>query len=205
MSEMGESQPDQQDAQLAQDSAHSDQSPLPAGPPESPQVRLIVTALSGLVFLLVAIVIYMLPNRGGANGPSALATLNAFLNSCATLCLIAGFILIRRKNIRWHRRAMLSAFGISSMFLLTYLLHHAQVGSVPFRGQGPIRIVYFSLLIPHIILSAAVVPMALLTIYRGWTDRIEHHRRIARITFPIWLFVSLSGVSVYYMLYHMGH
>jgi putative membrane protein len=169
---------------------------------ESTQVRLIVTALSGVVFLLVTVVIYLLPHESPSSGPSSLASLNAILNSCSTVCLLVGLFFIKRGNIRFHRRAMLSAFGISSMFLLTYLLHHAQVGSVPFQGTGAIRIIYFSLLIPHIILSALVVPLALLTIYRGWTDRIELHKKIARITLPIWLFVSVSGVLVYFMLYH---
>lgn len=177
---------------------------LTTSTPESAQVRLIVMALSGLVFLLVAVVIYLLPHRGGTTGPSALASLNAFLNTCATFCLVAGLVFIKRKNIRWHRRSMLAAFGISSMFLVTYLLHHAAVGSVPFRGVGLLRVVYFSLLIPHIVLSAAVVPLALLTIYRGWTERIELHRKIARVTLPIWLFVSVSGVAVYFMLYHLA-
>jgi putative membrane protein len=157
------------------------------------------------VFLLVGVVIYLLPHRPATGAPSAIATLNAFLNGCATFCLLTGFVFIRKRNIRWHRRAMLAAFGISSMFLITYLIHHAQVGSVPFQGQGAIRAVYFSLLIPHIVLSAAVVPMALLTIYRGWTNRVALHRKIARVTLPIWLFVSASGVAVYFMLYHMGY
>lgn len=169
---------------------------------ESSRVKMTIMALSGVVFLLVAVVIYLLPNQSSGSGPSTLATLNAFLNCCATLCLILGFVFIKMKKIKAHRRAMLSAFGISSMFLLTYLLHHAQVGSVPFRHYGIIRTVYFSILIPHIILSAFVVPMALLTIYRGWTDRIELHRKIARITLPLWLYVSVSGVAVYYLLYH---
>lgn len=171
---------------------------------ESSQVKMTVMALTGLVFLLIAIAIYMLPSQGYSGGPSPLATLNAFLNACATVCLVFGFAFIKAKKILWHRRAMLAAFGISSMFLITYLLHHAQVGSVPFKGTGAIRIVYFALLVPHILLSAAVVPLALLTIYRGWTQRITLHRRIAKITLPIWLYVSLSGVCVYYMLYHVG-
>lgn len=171
---------------------------------ESPRVRMIVMALSGLVFLLVAVVVYLLPASENSGGPSSLATLNACLNATATVCLLAGFFFIKARNFKWHRRAMLAAFGISSMFLLTYLMHHAQVGSVPFQGKGALRVVYFSLLIPHIILSAAVVPMALLTIYRGWTSRFETHRKIAKITLPLWLFVSLSGVAVYFMLYHMG-
>ncbi len=170
--------------------------------PETSQVRLVITALSGVVFLLVAAVIYLLPSQQVAERPSVLATLNAFLNGCATICLVLGLVFIKQKKIVWHRRAMLSAFGISSMFLLTYLLHHARVGSVPFLGTGAIRIVYFVMLVPHVLLAAAVVPLALLTIYRGWTTRIEAHRRIARITLPIWLYVSVSGVVLYFMLYH---
>ena len=170
---------------------------------ESSKVKMTVMALSGLVFLLIAVVIYLLPAQRQGGEPSMLATLNAFLNSCATICLIAGLIFVKRGNIALHRRAMLSAFGISSMFLLTYLLHHAQVGSVPFQHQGTIRVVYFAILIPHILLSAFVVPMALLTIYRGWTNRVMLHRKIARFTLPLWLYVSVSGVIVYYMLYHL--
>lgn len=183
--------------QAAQDSAATTE----LGP-ESSKVRLTVTALSGAVFLLVAVIVYALPARGHDGGPSALASLNAFLNCCASVCLVLGFIFVKSGSIKWHRRAMLAAFGLSSMFLLTYLLHHAQVGSVPFPHHGIIRTVYFAVLIPHIILSAAVVPMALLTIYRGWTSRIALHKKIARITLPLWLYVSVSGVIVYYMLYH---
>lgn len=171
---------------------------------EPPKVKMIVLALSALVFLLVATVVYMLPASNDGGGPSSLATLNAFLNSCSTVCLVAGFVFIKRKNLKWHRRAMLSAFGISSMFLVTYLIHHAQVGSVSFQGTGVVRVVYFSLLVPHIVLSMFVVPMALLTIYRGWTSRVQLHKKIARITLPLWLFVSVSGVTVYFMLYHLG-
>lgn len=171
---------------------------------ESSKVRMIIYALSGLVFVLIAVVVYLLPTSAHASGPSPLATLNAFLNSCATLCLVLGFVFIKTGNVRWHRRSMLAAFGISCMFLLTYLLHHAQVGSVPFAGQGAVRVVYFAVLIPHILLSAAIVPMALLSIYRAWTGRYVLHKRIARITLPLWLYVSVSGVVVYYMLYHLA-
>lgn len=177
-----------------------DSTPISA---ESAEVRLVITALSGVVFLLIAFVVYFLPGATENERPSVLASLNAFLNSCATVFLLAGFYFIRKKNIVWHRRSMLAAFGVSSLFLLTYLLHHVRVGSVPFLGQGAIRVFYFSLLIPHIILAAMIVPMALLTIYRGWTDRIVLHRRIARITLPIWLFVTTSGVALYFMLYHL--
>ncbi len=179
--------------------------PAPSAPPapsESNEVRWVILALSGFVFLAVAAVIYLLPGQQAAERPSVLATLNAFLNGCATVCLVSGFIFIRRKNLVWHRRSMLAAFGISSMFLLTYLLHHARVGSVPFLGHGALRTVYYALLVPHILLAAVVVPLALLTIYRGWTTRIGAHRKIARITLPIWLYVSVSGVVLYFMLYH---
>jgi putative membrane protein len=172
-------------------------------PAESSQVRWVIMALSGVVFLGVAVVIYLLPSQGVPGQPSVLATLNACLNAAAAVCLTMGYLFIRRKNYAAHRRAMLAAFGISCMFLLTYLLHHARVGSVPFLGQGWIRAVYFSLLVPHILLAAGVVPMALLTIYRGWTDRLGAHRKIARVTLPIWLYVSLSGVALYWMLYHL--
>ncbi len=183
-----------------------DRPPLPGATAgeESPKVRMVALALSGMVCLFITVVVYLLPGRTHSGGPSPLATLNAFLNICATICLIIGYVFVRRKNIRWHRRSMLAALGISSLFLVTYLLHHAQVGAVPFQGQGPIRIVYFSLLIPHIILSAVVLPLALLTVYRGWTQRIALHKKIARVTLPLWLFVSVSGVLVYYMLYHLG-
>jgi putative membrane protein len=170
---------------------------------ESLQVRLIVFALSGAVFLLVLLSVYFLPAGGAVERPSALATLNAVLNGAASVLLTLGYIFVRRRNLVWHRRAMLGAFGVSSLFLLTYLLHHSRVGSVPFLGQGWVRTLYFALLIPHILLAAVVVPLALLTAYRGWTNRLEAHRAIARVTFPLWLFVSVSGVVVYFMLYHL--
>jgi putative membrane protein len=170
---------------------------------ESTQVRLTITALTGVVFLLVLAVIYLLPGQSPAERPSVLASLNAFLNASATVCLIFGYAMIRRRNLLWHRRSMLAAFGLSSMFLVTYLLHHARVGSVPFLGQGWVRVVYFGMLVPHILFAGVVVPLALLTIYRGWTSRAEAHRKIAKITLPIWLYVSVSGVLLYFMLYHL--
>lgn len=173
--------------------------------PESARVRLVITVLTGVVFLGVVGVIYLLPTQAEhGGGPSVLASLNAFLNSCATVCLLLGYVFIRKRNIVWHRRMMLAAFGISSTFLITYLLHHARVGSVPFRGTGLLRVVYFALLFPHILLAMIVVPLALFTIYRGWTTKLEAHRRIARITLPIWLYVSVSGVLVYFLLYHVA-
>lgn len=135
--------------------------------------------------------------------PGSLATLNAVLNSLAAVCLCAGWVLIRRGDRARHRVCMLSAFVLSVAFLISYLIHHAQVGSVPFRGTGALRTVYFAILIPHVLLAVAVVPLALVTLVRAFRERFDRHKQIARIALPIWLYVSLSGVAVYYMLYHL--
>jgi uncharacterized membrane protein YozB (DUF420 family) len=117
--------------------------------------------------------------------------------------LTVGFAFIRRKNVPAHRACMLSAFGVSAIFLVSYLVYHAQAGSVPFQGRGWVRPVYFALLLSHIVLAAVIVPLALTTIHRAWTGRFDRHRRIARWTLPIWLYVSVTGVVVYLMLYHL--
>lgn len=170
---------------------------------DSKFAKQVIYGLSVFVSLAVATVTYLLPQTQAGHEPSALATVNALLNATAGALLVAGLLFIKRRQIQAHRRCMVAAFVTSSIFLVTYLLHHAQVGSVPFRGEGLIRIVYFALLIPHILLAAIIVPLALFTIYRGWTGRIELHRRIARITLPLWLYVSLSGVAIYGMLYYL--
>lgn len=135
--------------------------------------------------------------------PGTLATLNAVLNSLAAICLVAGWLSIRSGQRARHRALMLAAFGLSVLFLISYLIHHAQVGSVPFRGSGALRTVYFAILIPHVLLAAAVVPLALVTLVRALRERFDRHKRIAKIALPIWLWVSVSGVVVYLMLYHL--
>lgn len=132
-----------------------------------------------------------------------LPTLNAVLNTASALCLVAGYVFIKRGRIAEHRFAMLSAFLISGGFLVSYLIHHAQVGSVPFQGTGLARVLYFAVLIPHIVLAAAVVPMAIVTVKRGLGGNVERHRPLARVTLPVWLYVSASGVVVYLMLYQL--
>jgi uncharacterized membrane protein YozB (DUF420 family) len=132
-----------------------------------------------------------------------LPTINAILNSTAALLLVLGFVFIKQKKVAQHRACMLAALGVSALFLVCYLVHHAQVGSVPFKGPEALRPIYFAILIPHVILAAAVVPLALVTISRALKGQVERHRRIARVTLPIWLFVSVSGVAVYLMLYQM--
>jgi uncharacterized membrane protein YozB (DUF420 family) len=132
-----------------------------------------------------------------------LPTLNASLNALASVFLVAGYRLIRRRRIHAHRRCMLSALAISALFLVSYVTYHASAGSVPFRGTGTIRVVYFAVLIPHIILAATILPLALVTTARGLRGDYTRHVRIARWTLPLWLYVSVTGVIVYLMLYHL--
>jgi uncharacterized membrane protein YozB (DUF420 family) len=133
-----------------------------------------------------------------------LPTLNAALNTLSAALLVTGFFYIRSKNRRAHKACMLAALGCSTLFLICYLLYHYQVGSVPFKGQGWIRPVYFAILLTHTILAAAVVPLVLVTVTRGLRERFDAHRRIARWTFPVWLYVSVTGVVVYWMLYWLA-
>lgn len=132
-----------------------------------------------------------------------LPALNATLNGIAGAFLLLGFYFIRRGQIERHRRSMLAAFATSTLFLISYVIYHANVGSRPFTGVGPIRLVYFTILITHIILAAAIVPMALLTLRRGLVRDDVRHRRIAKITWPIWMYVSVTGVVIYVMLYQI--
>jgi uncharacterized membrane protein YozB (DUF420 family) len=130
--------------------------------------------------------------------------LNAALNSLSAVFLVCGFVSIRSRNIRGHRAAMFAAVASSTLFLVSYLVYHYQVGSVPFKGQGWIRAVYFTILLTHTILAAAIVPLVLITLIRALRGRYDAHRRIARWTFPIWLYVSVTGVVVYWMLYWLA-
>jgi len=132
---------------------------------------------------------------------SQLPTLNAALNSLSAVFLFAGYLFIRRKAIRAHRACMLSAFASSSLFLVSYLIYHYQVGSVPFQVRGWVRVVYFSILLTHTALATAIVPLALITLFRALREKFAAHRRIARWTLPIWLYVSVTGVVIYWMLY----
>lgn len=132
-----------------------------------------------------------------------LPALNAALNSASALLLAAGYLFIRRKYVRAHKACMLSAFCVSVLFLASYLTYHYQVGSVPFGGRGWSRPVYFSVLFTHTPLAAAIVPLALITLYRAWKEQFDRHRRIARWTLPLWLYVSVTGVVVYLMLYQI--
>ncbi len=132
-----------------------------------------------------------------------LATLNAVLNSIAAVLLIAGWIAIRSGKTKAHRAAMVSAFAVSAVFLVSYLTYHALEGSRPFQGEGLVRPVYFTILITHVFLAAAVPILALRMFFLAWKARWDAHRRLGRITLPIWLYVSITGVVIYLMLYHL--
>ena len=132
-----------------------------------------------------------------------LATVNASLNAIAAVFLGAGFYFIRRRQIAAHRICMLIAFAVSVVFLVCYVAYHIQVGDVRFQGRGAVRPVYFTILISHIILAVTTVPLAIMTLSRALRSRFDQHRRIARWTWPIWMYVSVTGVIVYLMVYHI--
>ena len=134
---------------------------------------------------------------------SDLPALNASLNALASVFLTTGYVLIRRGQRDAHRRCMLAALTTSALFLISYVVYHANAGSVPFRGLGAIRVVYFAVLIPHVILAATILPLALVTTARGLRGDYARHVRIARWTLPLWLYVSITGVIVYLMLYQL--
>ena len=131
----------------------------------------------------------------------ALPAVNALLNGTSAVLLTLGFGLIKAKQVTAHRVAMVAAFGTSMLFLISYLTYHAQVGSVRFPGQGWVRPVYFTVLTTHTVLAVVIVPLALRTLYLAARQRFDAHRRIARVTLPIWLYVSVTGVVIYWLLY----
>jgi uncharacterized membrane protein YozB (DUF420 family) len=133
-----------------------------------------------------------------------LPTVNACLNAISAVLLVWAYVLIRGKQVEKHRKVMLMAFCTSCLFLVCYLVYHAQIGSKPFGHEGTsIRTVYFVILITHTILAATVPVLAIITLRRGLGARYDKHRKIARWTLPIWLYVSVTGVVVYMMLYHL--
>ena len=134
---------------------------------------------------------------------SDLPGVNATLNAVSAMLLTVGYALIRSGRIAAHRACMLAACATSTLFLASYVVYHLNVGSVAFTGQGPIRIVYFTVLISHIVLAALILPLALVTLVRALRERFDAHAAIARWTLPIWLYVSVTGVAVYWMLYRM--
>ena len=132
---------------------------------------------------------------------TSLPALNAALNALSALALLGGYRFVRTGNHEAHRRCMLAALALSALFLTSYLVYHFNVGSRPYQGQGAMRVVYFTILVTHVVLAAAIVPLALVTAARGLGGRFDRHVRIARWTLPLWLYVSVTGVVIYLMLY----
>jgi len=134
---------------------------------------------------------------------SYLPAVDATLNALSAVLLTLGYLFIRRKNILAHKVCMISAFGSSTLFLVCYLTYHYFHGVTRFSGRGMVRGFYFALLGSHTILAMVIVPLALTTLYRAWREQFDLHRRIARWTLPLWLYVSVTGVAVYWILYHL--
>jgi uncharacterized membrane protein YozB (DUF420 family) len=132
-----------------------------------------------------------------------LPLLDAALNATTAVLLTIGWTLIRRGRVAQHRAVMVTACGTSTLFLISYLTYHAHIGSKHFTGQGAIRIVYFSILLTHTVLAIVIVPMVLITLSRALRARFDRHRAIAQWTLPVWLYVSVTGVIVYVMLYRL--
>lgn len=131
------------------------------------------------------------------------AALNATLNGTSAVLLACGYVAIKNGKMQVHKRFMIAAFAVSTAFLASYLIYHYRVGHVAFQGQGWIRPVYFALLLSHTVLAAVIVPMILVTLRRAWLERFDRHRIIARWTLPLWLYVSITGVIVYVLLYQV--
>ena len=162
----------------------------------------IIYLLSGVLSLAVAFLILGPRPEGieGALDVSALPLVNALLNLTTTILLIVGYVFIRQKKREKHRSVMLSAFFTSALFLVSYVIYH-WFKSGPKIYTGDLATIYYPILITHIILAMVILPMAMITLYRGWVMQLSQHRKIARITFPIWLYVSITGIIIYIMLY----
>jgi len=134
---------------------------------------------------------------------SDLPALNATLNALSAVCLTLGYVFIKRRDRVNHMRAMLTALGTSAVFLVSYVIYHANVGSKPFPGHGVIRVIYLTILFTHVVLAAVILPMALVTARRGLRGRFDRHVPLARWTLPLWMYVSVTGVVIYVMLYQL--
>lgn len=165
----------------------------------------LIGAITLLVLLIVVILLTVPRDTSQRLDVSALPALNASLNAASAILLSAAYLFIRRRQIRRHRFTMLAAFSLSVLFLVSYVIYHAVAGSTRFAGPSAVRPIYFAILISHVILAALVLPLTLTTLYRAWRGVFDQHKRIARWTLPIWLYVSLSGVVVYLMLYHLPY
>ncbi len=161
----------------------------------------VVGTLSAVIPLVVAVLLFM-PKSQASPGFNVyvLPKINAFINSTVTVLLLAGYIFIRRRQVRRHKAAMLGAFVLSSVFLVSYVVYHFLAESTKFGGEGWVKSVYVFILSTHILLATTIVPLALFSIVHGLSEKFDKHRKIAKITLPIWLYVSITGVVVYLMI-----
>jgi len=172
-------------------------------PGDYTKYKLVLGGLGIIVPVLVAILFYfkgIFQIEGAAKHLYWLPALNAGLNSLTALTLLSGFYFIRQKNVLAHRASMLTAFGLGALFLISYVAYHSQVPSTHFGGEGAARMVYFFLLLTHISLAVVTVALVLFTLYFALTGQYTKHKAIARWTFPVWLYVSVTGVIVYFMI-----
>lgn len=160
-----------------------------------------ILAVSGAAFLFLVWLIYFKETgENDAGWVRQLPALNAFLNGVSTILIISGFVAIKKRKFLVHMKLMLTAFVTSSLFLISYLVYHHYAGDTPFPGQGFIRPVYFTILISHIVLSAFVVPLVLTSFYFAWAGKFRTHRKVSKWTLPIWLYVSVTGVVIFFLL-----
>lgn len=169
--------------------------------PNDTKYLILIAILSVVVPALVAVLMFA-PQTGklGDVDVSVLPKLHALLNSLTALALISGYSFIKRKNIRYHRFAMVTAFVLSSFFLISYVTYHYQAAPTSYGGEGVLRIIYYFVLISHIVLAAIIVPFVLLSVYFAASNQLVRHRKISRWTFPLWLYVAVTGVIVYFMI-----
>ena len=165
------------------------------------RVALLIAGLSVAIPIVVALLM-ILPQNSRPEGVdvSFLPTFHAILNSLTALALLAGFAMVKRGNVKGHRLAMGSAFLLSGVFLSSYVIYHTYAPSTPYGGEGLMRTVYFTILISHILLAMVIVPMVLFSVFYGLTNQIVKHKRLSRFTFPVWLYVAITGVLVYVMI-----
>lgn len=165
-------------------------------------LSLIIYAVSIVICLAVAFLIYFPQalSLGGGLDVSYLPRFHAFLNGSCTLLLVGGYIAVRQKKYNLHKTLMVTCFLLSSIFLVSYVVYHSQAPATKFGGEGIIRPIYYFILLTHIVLAALILPLALFTISRSWRGEFAKHKKIARITLPIWIYVTATGVIVYFMI-----
>lgn len=169
--------------------------------PSDGRFLVLIAVLSVVVPLLVAFLLFM-PQTGklGDVDVTFLPKLHAVLNSLTAFALLAGYYFVKNRNVRYHRFSMVTAFVLSSFFLISYVTYHYQAAPTAFGGEGALRYFYYFVLLTHIVLAVVIVPLVLLSIYFGWSNQVERHRRVSRWTFPLWLYVAVTGVLVYMLI-----